>query len=50
MTPQFDLDDIARRLSPRAQAEFKAAVLEIQLEQALARIAELERGPDVAAP
>jgi hypothetical protein len=40
----FDLDDIFGRLTPSAQLEVRNAVLTIQLEQAHARIAELEQG------
>lgn len=43
---QFDLDDIFNRLSPTAQLEVRVAVLAIQLEQAHARIAELEDQAD----
>lgn len=42
----FDLDEVMRRLSPQAQLEVSNALLSIQLEQAHARIAELETPAD----
>lgn len=42
--PQFDLEQVRERISREAWLEVQAAVLSIQLEQAMARIAELEAG------
>lgn len=40
--PVLSIDAVLERLSPQAQLEVSNAVLSIQLEQAHARIAELE--------